>query len=117
MADYITKIQTVDGNKQIDYKALANLPNIPSVDNALSNSGQAADAKVTGDKFITINKDLSSIHTKDREQDYRLDLLKKDILTDSYEELGDMIANGISGDYISPGDELIVNKVSSLSIV
>lgn len=117
MADYITKIQTVDGNKQIDYKALANLPNIPSVDNALSNSGQAADAKVTGDKFITIDKDLSSIHTKDREQDYRLDLLKKDILTDSYEELGDMIANGISGDYISPGDELIVNKVSSLSIV
>ena len=117
MADYITKIQTVDGNKQIDYKALANLPNIPSVDNALSNSGQAADAKVTGDKFITINKDLSSIHTKDREQDYRLDLLKKDILTDSYEELGDMIANGISGDYISPGDELIVNKVSSLSII
>lgn len=117
MADYITKIQTVDGNKQIDYKALANLPNIPSVDNALSNSGQAADAKVTGDKFITIDKDLSSIHTKDKEQDYRLDLLKKDILTDSYEELGDMIANGISGDYISPGDELIVNKVSSLSIV
>lgn len=117
LADYITKIQTVDGNKQIDYKALANLPNIPSVDNALSNSGQAADAKVTGDKFITIDKDLSSIHTKDREQDYRLDLLKKDILTDSYEELGDMIANGISGDYISPGDELIVNKVSSLSIV
>ena len=117
MADYITKIQTVDGNKQIDYKALANLPNIPSVDNALSNSGQAADAKVTGDKFITIDKDLSSIHVKDREQDYRLDLLKKDILTDSYEELGDMIANGISGDYISPGDELIVNKVSSLSIV
>ena len=96
---------------------MANLPNIPSVDNALSNSGQAADAKVTGDKFITIDKDLSSIHTKDREQDYRLDLLKKDILTDSYEELGDMIANGISGDYISPGDELIVNKVSSLSIV
>lgn len=117
MANYITKIQTVDGNKQIDYKALANLPNIPSVDNALSNSGQAADAKVTGDKFITIDKDLSSIHTKDREQDYRLDLLKKDILTDSYEELGDMIANGISGDYISPGDELIVNKVSSLSII
>lgn len=90
---------------------------VPGTDTTLTVENSAADAKVTGDKFITIDKDLSSIHTKDREQDYRLDLLKKDILTDSYEELGDMIANGISGDYISPGDELIVNKVSSLSIV
>lgn len=27
MADYITKIRTIDGDKQIDYNALANLPN------------------------------------------------------------------------------------------
>ena len=97
--------------------ALPNTTNLLQLDDTLTDENKAANAKVTGDKFITIDKDLSSIHVKDREQDYRLDLLKKDILTDSYEELGDMIANGISGDYISPGDELIVNKVSSLSIV
>ena len=26
MADYITRIRTIDGDKQIDYNALANLP-------------------------------------------------------------------------------------------
>ena len=51
---------------------------VPGTDATLTVENSAADAKVTGDKFITIDKDLSSIHTKDREQDYRLDLLKKD---------------------------------------
>lgn len=129
MADYINKIRTTEGDKPVNYEALANKPtSLPASDveawakktapdTTLSNSGEAADAKVTGDKISNIEGNISNINTKDKEQDYRLDLLKKDILTDSYEELGDMIANGISGDYISPGDELIVNKVSSLSIV
>ena len=68
MADYITKIQTVDGNKQIDYKALANLPtSLPASDvkawakktapdTTLSNSGEAADAKTTGDKLSSLNE-------------------------------------------------------------
>ena len=30
MADYITKIRTADGDKQIDYNALANLPDLTS---------------------------------------------------------------------------------------
>ena len=68
MANYITKIQTVDGNKQIDYKALANLPtSLPASDvkawakktapdTTLSNSGEAADAKTTGDKLSSLNE-------------------------------------------------------------
>lgn len=28
MSDYITKIRTIDGEKQIDYNALANLPDL-----------------------------------------------------------------------------------------
>lgn len=28
MADYITRIRTIDGDKQIDYNALANLPDL-----------------------------------------------------------------------------------------
>ena len=31
MADYITKIHTIDGDKQIDYNALANLPDLSLV--------------------------------------------------------------------------------------
>lgn len=89
---------------------------VPSTDSTLTDENKAANAKVVGDKFTVIEENLSSIHTKNKEQDYRLDLLKKDILTDSYEELADMIANGTSETLISPGDELIVNKVSSLAI-
>ena len=129
MADYINKIRTKDGDKPVNYEALANKPtSLPASDVSswakksapdatLTKTGEAADAKVTGDKISNIEGNILNINTKDKEQDYRLDLLKKNILTDSYEELADMIANGISGDYISPGDELIVNKVSSLSIV
>lgn len=29
MADYVTKVRTSTGDKQIDYNALANLPTIP----------------------------------------------------------------------------------------
>lgn len=31
MADYVTKIKTSDGNKQIDFEALANIPKINGV--------------------------------------------------------------------------------------
>ncbi len=31
MADYITRIRTIDGDKQIDYNALANLPDLSLV--------------------------------------------------------------------------------------
>ena len=36
MADYVTKIRTSDGVKQIDYNALANKPTIPSTSGAVS---------------------------------------------------------------------------------
>ena len=42
MSEYITKIRTDQGDKQIDYNALANLP---TTDTTLSVAGQAADAK------------------------------------------------------------------------
>ena len=55
MADYIKKIRTSNGDKQIDYEALANLPTIPSVDTSLTNEGVAADAKATGDAINLVN--------------------------------------------------------------
>lgn len=50
MAKYVTKIRTESGDLQIDYNALANLPDS---DKTLKVSGQFADAKATGD---AINK-------------------------------------------------------------
>lgn len=55
MADYIKKIRTSNGDKQIDYEALANLPTIPLVDMSLTNEGAAADAKATGDAINLVN--------------------------------------------------------------
>ena len=46
MSQYVTKIKTSSGGLQIDYNALANLP---KTDTTLSQSGQAADAKVVGE--------------------------------------------------------------------
>lgn len=36
MADYITKIRTIDGDKQIDYNALANLPDLAAIEEDIS---------------------------------------------------------------------------------
>lgn len=53
MSDVIKKIKTKDGDKQIDYDALANLP---VSDVTLTQEGSFADAKIVGEK---INKLLS----------------------------------------------------------
>lgn len=49
MADYITRIRTKEGDKQIDYNALANLPQIPSLAgcaNALKSRASGAAVRV-----------------------------------------------------------------------
>lgn len=58
MADYIKRIRTENGDLQIDYQALANLP---KSDTALSTSGAFADAKTTGDKIKSVNTKIDNI--------------------------------------------------------
>lgn len=60
MADYVTKIRTESGDKQIDYEALANLP---QPDTTLTKSGEFADAKAVGDA-LKKKADETSIPTK-----------------------------------------------------
>ena len=79
MADYVTKIRTRDGDKKIDYNALANLPDIPSVDESLLNQGDAADAKATGDAITELKNETSE--------------LKEDI--SNLQDLGLIIKNGV----------------------
>ena len=52
MAEHITRIRTEQGDLQIDYNALANLP---TSDTTLSQSGKFADAKVVGQKIQEVN--------------------------------------------------------------
>jgi hypothetical protein len=58
MADYVTKLRTEDGDKQIDYLALANLP---IIDATLSKQGALADAKAVGDSIQNINKEMTNV--------------------------------------------------------
>lgn len=56
MSEYIKRIRTVSGDKQIDYTALANLPTLVTVDNTLTESGKAADAKIVGEKLAEVKQ-------------------------------------------------------------
>lgn len=56
MSEFITKIRTDQGDKQIDYNALANLP---TTDTTLSVSGQAADAKAVSDALDDMSVNFS----------------------------------------------------------
>lgn len=49
MADYVKRIRTTTGDKQIDYTALANLPTLLSIDSTFTDEKKAAGAKATRD--------------------------------------------------------------------
>ena len=57
MADYIKKIRTENGDLQIDYEALANLPH---ADATLTKSGSFADAKETGSRISSLRTELEA---------------------------------------------------------
>lgn len=51
MTDYIKKIRTTDGDKQIDYRALANLPTLVELTNDLSEADKAPNTTVVNAKL------------------------------------------------------------------
>lgn len=60
-SEYIKGIQTKKGTKQIDYNALANLPQLIEIDYSLTTPNQAADAKATGDAFLRIQDTINDL--------------------------------------------------------
>ena len=64
MSEYITRIRTEQGDKQIDYNFLANLP---QSDPTLAQSGKFADAKVVGDKIKSITDDVTQLNNEMQE--------------------------------------------------
>lgn len=61
MSEYITKIRTEQGDKQIDYRYLANLP---TIDTSLKLSGQPADAQATGMAINNLQESLNTFENK-----------------------------------------------------
>lgn len=105
MAQHITRIRTASGDLQIDYNALANLPNISEAvedildnksllqgtDSTLSQAGQAADAKAVGERIASISGGAASV-----ELDTTLSVSGK---AADAKAVGDAIANiSVSGD-------------------
>ena len=58
MAQYVTKIRTENGDMQIDYNALGNLPKF---DTTLTESGYIADAKSVGDQIKVISESVNQL--------------------------------------------------------
>ncbi|WP_195984511.1 SGNH/GDSL hydrolase family protein [Clostridium sp. D33t1_170424_F3] len=58
MTDYITKIRTTSGDKQMDYNALANLPQALKSPNKLTFTG-AVDGEYDGSEEVTVNIPVS----------------------------------------------------------
>ena len=84
MADYIKKIKTKTGDKQIDYTALANLP---VSDKTLSKTGEFADAAETGkikEKASQLEKEALNLKTETAKLKEDISDLKKSAYTDTF---------------------------------
>lgn len=93
MEEYIKKIRTTTGDKQIDYTALANLP---QSDKTLSKDGEFADAAAVG----VLKKELSAIendtYVKKEIEKERIEWLNIDLTTGSSDGCFDKNLNKIN---------------------
>lgn len=84
MNDYIKRIRTETGDKQIDYTALANLP---VSDKTLSVSGEFADAAETGkikEKASQLEKEALNLKTETAELNEDIEQIKSTAYTDTF---------------------------------
>lgn len=100
---YITRIRTESGDKQIDYRALANLP---TCDRTLSVSGGMADAKAVGDRISALTSSVTD------------SLNLKANVTDVNNKIGDLAGKTVKEyvDDLDTASETYVNgKIGDLS--
>ena len=96
---------------------------LSGTDKALSVSGKAADAAVVGEKLATMGTAIENVK-KNAENQSRsitniqsaIKELNKKMSIDTYDELAEALVSGKIEDYVSAGDELMVNRIKTLSI-
>ena len=96
---------------------------LSGTDKALSVSGKAADAAVVGEKLATMGTAIESVK-KNAENQSRsitniqsaIKELNKKMSIDTYDELAEALVSGKIEDYVNVGDELMVNRIKTLSI-
>lgn len=120
-----TKIPSKTSDLQNDSGFLTKIPDnyLSETDETLSESGMAADAAAVGEKLATMGAAIESVK-KNAENQSRsianiqsaIKELNKKMSIDTYDELAEALASGKIEDYVSAGDELMVNRIKTLSI-
>lgn len=96
---------------------------LSGTDNTLSVSGKAADAAVVGEKLTSMSTAIESAK-KNAENQARsianiqsaIKELNKKMSIDTYDELAEALVSGKIEDYVNVGDELMANRIKTLSI-
>lgn len=94
-----------------------------ALDSTLSKAGEAADAAVVGEKLATMGTAIENVK-KNAENQSRsitniqsaIKELNKKMSIDTYDELAEALVSGKIENYVSAGDELMVNRIKTLSI-
>ena len=120
-----TKIPSKTSDLQNDSGFLTKIPDnyLSGTDKTLSESGKAADAAAVGKKLATMGAAIESVK-KNAENQSRsitniqsaIKELNKKMSIDTYDELAEALVSGKIEDYVSAGDELMVNRIKTLSI-
>jgi hypothetical protein len=96
---------------------------LSGTDKTLSVSGKAADAAAVGEKLTSMGVAIESVK-KNAENQARsitniqsaIKELNKKMSIDTYDELAEALVSGEIEDYVNVGDELMVNRIKTLSI-
>ena len=96
---------------------------LSGTDKTLSASGKAADAAAVGEKLASMGITIESVKKNVENQSRSITNiqsaikeLNKKMSIDTYDELAEALVSGKIEEYVNAGDELMVNRIKTLSI-
>ena len=119
MSQYITKIKTTSGDLQIDYNALANLP---EADTTLSESGKFADSKIVGDSISNLSaligdkptsEQISTAVANKADVNHTHNIVDIDSLSDELNSKYEKPSGGITKEDMSTNVQSALNKAET----
>ena len=120
-----TKIPSKTSDLQNDSGFLTKIPDnyLSGTDKTLSASGKAADAAAVGEKLASMGITIESVKKNVENQSRSITNiqsaikeLNKKMSIDTYDELAEALVSGKIEEYVNAGDELMVNRIKTLSI-